>query len=138
MWRSALATIFIAFSNPSEIQTAMKIIVKSNGNITVFELNESPAAKDLYEQLPLRITTEKYGDNEVIFYPPRKLTVTKTPPADAQEGTLAYYAPWGDVVMFYGRFGRATGLYELGHAISGSEHISGMSGTIQIERGSPL
>lgn len=77
MWRSALATIFIAFSNPSEIQTAMKIIVKSNGNITVFELNESPAAKDLYEQLPLRITTEKYGDNEVIFYPPRKLTITK-------------------------------------------------------------
>ena len=114
----------------------MKIIVKSNDKITVFELNGSPAAKDLYEQLPLRITTEKYGDNEVIFYPPRKLTITKTPPADAQGGTLAYYAPWGDVVMFYGRFGHATGLYELGHAISGSEHISGMSGMLLIEKGS--
>lgn len=112
----------------------MKIAVKSNRNLTVFELNGSSAAKDLYDQLPLRITVEKYGDNEKIFYPPRKLEVTRTPQADAQVGTLAYYAPWGDVVMFFGKFGRARGLYELGHAISGSEHIRGMSGLVLIEK----
>ena len=37
--------------------------------------------------------------------------------------------------MFFGNFGSATGLYELGHAISGSENISGMTGTIRIEQG---
>jgi hypothetical protein len=31
--------------------------------------------------------------------------------ADARTGTLAYYAPWGDVVMFYKEFGTASGLY---------------------------
>ena len=113
---------------------AIKISVRANSNTTVFELNNSPAARDLYAQLPLSITVENYGDNEKIFYPPKKLNTTDTPQADARAGTLAYYAPWGAVVMFYGDFGSAAGLYELGHAISGSEYIRGMSGTIQIEK----
>ena len=72
--------------------------------------------------------------SQMIFYPPTKLDVTDTPPADAREGTLAYYAPWGNVVMFYERFGRASGLYELGHVVSGGEHIQKMSGMIRVER----
>jgi len=115
---------------------AMKISVKANGKTTVFALNNSPAARDLYAQLPLSITVENYSNNEKIFYPPKKLNTTDTPQADARVGTLAYYAPWGDVVMFYGRFGSAPELYELGHAVSGSEHIQGMSGTIRIEESS--
>jgi hypothetical protein len=120
--------------NASETKTSMQISVKANGNTTVFELNNSPAARDLYAQLPLSITVENYSDNEKIFYPPEKLNINDTPQADAKAGTLAYYAPWGDVVMFYGRFGSAAGLYELGHAVSGSEYIRGLSGTIQIEK----
>lgn len=120
--------------NASETQTALKISVTANGKTTVFELNSSPAAKDLYAQLPLSIKVENYSNNEKIFYPPKKLNTTDTPQADAQAGTLAYYAPWGDVVMFYGSFGSAAGLYELGNAISGSEYIREMSGTIQIEK----
>jgi len=124
------------YSNASEDKTVMKISVKANSKTTVFELNNSPAARDLYTQLPLSITVETYSNNEKIFYPPKKLNTTDTPRADAQPGTLAYYVPWGDVVMFYGRFGSASGLYELGHAVSGSEYRKGMSGTIQIKKGS--
>jgi hypothetical protein len=118
----------------SKTQKAMRINVKTNGNIVVFELNNSPAARDLYAQLPLRIKVENYGNNEKIFYPRKKLTTVDTPRADAGAGTLAYYEPWGDVVMFYSRFGTATGLYELGHAVSGGEYIQRMSGTIEIEK----
>lgn len=125
--------MLFADSNASENQMAMKISVKANGNITVFELNNSPAARDLHFQLPLTITVEDYGSNEKIFYPPQKLNITDTPKANAKAGTLAYYAPWGDVVMFYKDFGSAAGLYELGHAVSGSEYIPGMSETIQVE-----
>ena len=89
----------------------------------------------LYAQLPLSITVENYSNDEKIFYPPKKLNIADTPPADARAGTLAYYAPWGDVVMFYGSFGSAAGLYEQGRALSGGEHIRGMSGTIRIEKG---
>jgi hypothetical protein len=122
-------------SNVSEDHTAMEIRVTANGKTTVFELNNSQAASDLYVQLPLSIEVENYSDNEKIFYPPKKLNTTDTPLADAEAGTLAYYAPWGDVVMFYDSFGSAAGLYELGHAVSGSEHIEGMTGTIRIEKG---
>ena len=112
----------------------MKIIIQANGNTTVFELNNSQAAKELYEQLPLTIAVENYGNNEKIFYPPKKLHTTGTPLANAQFGTLAYYAPWGDVVIFYDSFGSASGLYELGRVISGGEHIKNMSSTIQIKK----
>jgi len=107
----------------SEADTAMQISVTANGNTTVFELNNSPAARDLYAQLPLSIEVENYSNNEKIFYPPKKLNTADTPQADARAGTLAYYAPWKDVVMFYGRFGSAAGLYELGYAVSGSGYI---------------
>jgi hypothetical protein len=112
----------------------MQITVRSNGNTTLFELNDSQAAKELYDQLPLSIEVENYSNNEKIFYPPKKLAITNTPLANARTGTLAYFAPWGDVVMFYGDFGSARGLYELGHAVSGIEHIKHMSGIILIEK----
>ena len=112
----------------------MRISVHANGNITLYDLNDSQAAKALYEQLPLTVKVEPYSDNEMIFYPPKKLATDHTPMANDKAGTLAYYAPWGDVVMFYKDFGSAAGLYELGQAISGTEHIRNLSGTIKIEK----
>jgi len=132
--RQAVAQFEKEESNKAEVQATMKVRVTANSKITVFEFNNSQAARDLYDQLPLRIKVENYGDNEKIFYPPKKLNVANTPQADASAGTLAYYAPWGDVVMFYGGFGSASGLYELGHAVSGREHINGMTGTMWIEK----
>lgn len=117
-----------------EKEETMKLIVTANGKTTVFELNNSAAAKDLYAQLPLSIKVEDYSNNEKIFYPPKKLDITATPKANAKAGTLAYYAPWGDVVMFYANFGSAPGLYELGHAVSGQAYIQEMSDTIQLEK----
>lgn len=112
----------------------MQIRVHSNESSTTFQLNDSQAAKELYNQLPLSIKVENYSSNEKIFYPPKKLATQNTPLADARTGTLAYYAPWGDVVMFYADFGSAAGLYELGQAVSGIETIQSLSGTIRIEK----
>ncbi len=112
----------------------MQISIQLNGNTTIFKLNNSQAAREFYEQLPLSIAVKDYGNNEKIFYPPKKLHTTGTPLADAQFGTLAYYAPWGDVVMFYDSFGSASGLYELGHVISGGEHIKNMTGILHIKK----
>lgn len=116
-------------------ETAMHITVTSKGNAVVYVLNDSGASKSLYTQLPMTVDVENYGGIEKIFYPPKKLNTTDTPLVKgANAGTLAYYAPWGDVVMFYARFGSAAGLYELGHVVSGREHIQDLSGTIRIEK----
>ena len=120
--------------NATGNDTIIRISVTANSASTIFELNNSQAAKDLYNQLPLSIKVENYSNNEKIFYLPEKLNIGNTPQTTHNAGSLAYYAPWGDVVMFYGSFGSATGLYTLGKAISGSEYIERMSDTIRIEK----
>lgn len=112
----------------------MQVKITSRGYTVTFQLYDTAAAKQFYAQLPLSIKVENYNNNEKIFYPPEKLDITATPKADAKAGTLAYYAPWGNVVMFYGSFGSAPGLYELGHAVSGQGYIKGMSGRIRVEK----
>lgn len=106
----------------------------TNHNITIlFELNDSQASQDLYNQLPIEVNVENFSDNEKTFYP-EKLNTTNTPLADAKKGTLCYYAPWGDVVMFYKDYGKGSQLYELGECISGKDDIEKLSGVIKVEK----
>jgi hypothetical protein len=97
-------------------------------------LNNSVAAESLYKQLPLKIMVENYANNEKIFYPPTKLNISNTPSAEGPAGTLAYFEPWGNVVMYYGSFGRYRGLYDLGIAVSGGEHIKELTGEISVTK----
>ena len=92
-------------------------LINSTNNQTIeIELNNSPAANDLYNQLPLSIDLEDYSTNEKIFYPPNKLNTESTPKATPKIGTLAN-----------------NDLYELGHIISGEDILSELSGTVTIE-----
>lgn len=119
----------------TSISTQTKIIklTTTNNQTIEIELNNSPAANDLYNQLPLSIDLEDYSTNEKIFYPPNKLNTESTPKATPKIGTLAYYEPWGDVVIFYDNFRANNDLYELGHVISGEDIVSELSGTVTIE-----
>lgn len=99
----------------------------------VYALNDSPAAQGLLSQLPLTVEVEDFSTNEKVFYPPQELDTSDTPLAEGGAGTLAYYAPWGDVVLFYDSFSANGSLYELGEAVSGVENIGQMSGTITVE-----
>ena len=99
----------------------------------VYELNDSPAAQSLLSQLPLTVAVEDFSTNEKVFYPPQELDTSDTPLAEGGAGTLAYYAPWGDVVLFYDSFSANSSLFELGEAVSGAEDISQMTGTITVE-----
>ena len=111
----------------------MKISVISNGNKIVFELNNSEASKELISQLPLNIEVEDYASKEKIFYLSKKLSISNTSMANSKKGTLAYYEPWGNVVMFYRDFGKASGLYELGKCMEGCEFIENLQGLINIK-----
>lgn len=110
-----------------------KISVQFGDHVIIYELNESEAAVSLYEQLPLTIESENFSTNEKIFYPPKSLNLTDGIKANGGSGVLAYYEPWGDVVMFYGDFNQNLSLYELGHVVSGEELIQEISGTITID-----
>lgn len=118
-------------SEPEETSNR-RISVQFGENTVVYQLNQGTAADSLYEQLPLTLEVEDYSTNEKIFYPPEELDTADSPLAQAGAGTLAYYAPRGDVVMFYQSYSQNPSLYELGQAVSGGELVSQMSGTVTI------
>lgn len=129
----------LGYSRPTEMETETsaverrRISVQFEGGTVVYELNDGTAADSLYEQLPLTIAVEAYSTNEKIFYPEQVLDTSSSPLAQAGEGTLAYYEPWGDVVFFYGDYNENPSLFELGQVVSGGELVSEMSGMITIE-----
>lgn len=113
---------------------ALRISVSDESRTVVFELNGSPASRSLYDELPLTADVENYGGNEKIFYPPKKLDTARGVEGGGGAGDLAYFSPWGNVVMYYGSYGAYPGLYRLGRAVSGAELISSLRGTIRIEK----
>ena len=116
-------------------EATMELTVTNGDATVVFELNDSPAARSLLAQLPLTLDVRPFSSNEQTFYPPEALDTAGTPAiTSAQAGTLAYYAPWKDVVMFYGGFsgGERGVLFELGKAVEGADAIRGLSGTLRL------
>lgn len=116
---------------PESEESGRYILVKSGACEVICQLNNSRAAQELYQQLPLTVEVEPFSDNEMTFYPER-LNAEDAPPSAAERGSLAYYAPWGDVVLFYAAGSPGSGLYELGSVISGVEEIEKLSGTITV------
>lgn len=113
--------------------SAMRIAIACNGIEVVYVLNDSPAARGFFEQLPLELEVQPFGSNEMTVYPRQELDVSDTPlAASGGRGALAYYEPWGDIVLFYGEFSENAGLYELGEAEAGAESIELMQGTVTI------
>ena len=111
-----------------------RILVTGNTCRVIFELNDSDAAESLWKQLPLEAEVSNFSNNEKIFYPDDSLNTANTPIAEGGAGTLAYYRPWGNVVMFYGPFSSNRSLYGLGEVVDGKELIPTLSGMLRIEK----
>ncbi|MDO4549596.1 MAG: cyclophilin-like fold protein [Clostridia bacterium] len=113
-------------------ENTVKISVKSSEYEIIYELNDSQAAKELYAQLPLELEVEPFSNNEMTFYPPEKLSTGDAPLSGGEIGSLSYYAPWGDVVMFYAPCSPNGSLYEIGTAVSGADDIEKLGGIITV------
>lgn len=111
-----------------------KITVGSETFPVTFFIN--PTTNSLLEQMPLLADLEDYAGLEKIFYPPEKLSTEDAPEGtEPLAGDIMYYAPWGDVAIFYKDFRYAKGLIPLGHIenIGGFLRALEKSESIQIE-----
>ena len=126
--------LIVSSASSDDISDAMKIRVSDGTYDTTFYLNETSAAKSLYEMLPLEVKVENYSNNEKIFYPPTTVSYgDDCIEGDCPAGTLALFSPWGNVVMYYAAASRYSGLYILGQAVEGADNIQNLSGTIRVE-----
>lgn len=93
----------------------MKISITIGDKILKASLYDNATARDLISRLPLKVELEDYADNEKIFYPEPKLSTTGAPEGfNPSAGDITYYAPWGDVAIFYKDFKYSRGLISIG------------------------
>ncbi|MND70942.1 hypothetical protein D3C80_624600 [compost metagenome] len=113
----------------------MNIRMTMAGQIITASLEESDSARDFFAMLPLTLPFEDYAETEKIAYLPGKLTTQTAPEGiDPQVGDIAYYAPWGNLAIYYRDFGYSSGLIRLGRITSGLDALTAQpSGTLTIE-----
>ncbi|WP_065375160.1 cyclophilin-like fold protein [Ensifer adhaerens] len=108
----------------SEEPTTMKVTMTFNGQNVVASLYDNPSARDFASLPPLDLTIDDYADNEKIVYLPRKLTEAASEPfGNERPGDLCYFAPWGNLALFYGRYRYSSGLIRLGRFDDGFEPL---------------
>jgi hypothetical protein len=118
-----------ASTTPSDTarNTVMDIRVTLDGRPVDATLNDSPAARDFAELLPLTLDLEDFHQTERIADLPRKLDTSGAPePAAPKAGDLAYYAPWGNLALFYRDGDSANAdLLILGHINADADRMAG-------------
>lgn len=95
--------------------TLMNIQITVNGQVLAATLEDSAIARDFASLLPLTLDLEDYAATEKIAQLPRKLSMAGAPAGMTPTiGDITYYAPWGNLAVFYKGFGHAPGLVKLG------------------------
>jgi hypothetical protein len=93
----------------------MKIRIEIEETSLLATLDDTEVARDFASLLPLTLTLEDYASTEKIATLPRKLATGGAPAgSDPDVGDLAYYAPWGNLAIYYRDFGYSAGLVKLG------------------------
>ncbi len=95
--------------------TMTKIQVVVGTQILIATLDDTPAARDFATLLPMNLMLRDYHSTEKIADLPRRLDTKDAPASYAPEvGDITYYAPWGNLAIFYKPFQNSAGLIRLG------------------------
>ena len=93
----------------------MKINVEIDGKSFVITLSDSPDAREFASMLPLTLPFKDFSNNEKIAYLPTRLSRTKgAEDSTARVGDFAYYAPWGNIIIYHGAYSASPDVIKLG------------------------
>ena len=94
----------------------MKIrITVAGGRSATATLAPNATARDFASLLPLSLTLKDYASTEKVADLPRRLATDGAPDGfDPAAGDVAYYAPWGNLAIYYKDFQYSPGLVRLG------------------------
>jgi hypothetical protein len=117
-----------------EREMVQMIRIKAGDTILTARLEDGAAARDFAALLPLELTLKDYASTEKVADLPRKLSAEGAPAGiDPAVGDIAYYAPWGNLAIFYRDFDYSRGLLRLGRIESGAEELALLAGPVRIE-----
>lgn len=109
-------TVFGAFfMSGVAVAQSTDIRIVAGDQIIQATLDDSSATQDFLAQLPLTLKLSDYHRTEKIAYLPKALSTSGMPKAmDPEVGDFTYFAPWGNIALFYKDFGYSRGLVKLG------------------------
>lgn len=93
----------------------MRIRITAKDQSFTAVLEDSETARDLVSLLPIEVTLDDYNQTEKVAGLPRRLSTAGAPDGtDPVVGDIAYYAPWGNLAIYYRDFAYSRGLVRLG------------------------
>ena len=101
-------------------ETRIKMSFEKKEVIIKFFNNKT--SKDFLSQLPKTLEFEDFAKAEKIAYLDRKLIIDKISSVK-ETSDFCYYAPWGNLAIFYKGYGTDSGLVKLGLIESGKENL---------------
>lgn len=122
--RAGLAIVLLATAacghaqpdDPAAMESNMTVVeIVSGSRIWTAQIGDGPAERDFLAQLPLSLTLEDYAGTEKIATLPRPLSRADAPDVTVpRAGDVTFYAPWGNLAIFYCDGQRSFGLIRLG------------------------
>ena len=112
-----------------------RIKLTFEGNEIYALINNSKAGNDFLSLLPLSVKAEDFNSTEKIFYLSKKLNIEDEPDGiNPKSGDISYYAPWGNIAIFYKNFRYSNNLIYLGRFENTSdiEKLSNIKGNFDI------
>jgi hypothetical protein len=111
----------------------MNVTLSLDGAEIQATLVAGETAQDFLSLLPLTLTLTDYQQTEKVSDLPRRLTTTGAPEGhDPKVGDITYYAPWGNLAIFYEDFGHSPGLVKLGRITSGLDKLARAEGEVAV------
>ncbi|WP_264346808.1 cyclophilin-like fold protein [Rheinheimera sp. MM224] len=109
----------------SKIQNVYNIQIELDGAVISATLDDNPTVRDFIARLPLTVELKDYAPTEKVGFLPHKLSTQNAPPGSTPVvGDISYYAPWGNLAIFYKDFAYSQQLVRLGRISSGIEHLN--------------
>lgn len=101
---------------PSPTSPGTAIRITFGANVINAHLRDNAPARALTERLPLTLNFSDLNAVEKIARLDAALPMTGMPDSDDPEpGDIGWYAPSGDLVLYYGDVGRWPGIARIGH-----------------------
>lgn len=102
-----------AGGNLQDVSVRIRVII--DGQALAATLDDNATARDFASLLPLDLTLSDYASTEKVSDLPRRLWTERAPRSyKPSAGDITYYAPWGNLAIFYRGFSDSAGLVRLG------------------------
>lgn len=110
----------------------VRMVINGQDEVLI-NIDPTPSGRDFLSLLPLELTLKDYNSTEKISDLPRRLTTQSAPPGiEPAAGTFAYYAPWGNLAIFYRDYRYSNNLLRLGVIESGLEKVRSQRGDFHV------